>query len=447
MGAAGGALYERQQAPLPDVPVAQTPAEVRVKAVERNVETLDFSNAEAAGILEQRTEACSAGIWYTISRNHMTYNAEGWRTSLENLAGQVTTTAWDGWSVTYNGENRPVLWECVSTNSPTPNSSTPTLLSMSYDRMGRRVIKNDQRFVYNGYLQIADNSGNAYIWDPTAPVVTRPLVWLHGISLAYHSHDGNKNVSEVIASHGEIAAHYEYAPFGAIIVWHGESASKNPWRFSSEFAEDDTATVCYNYRHYEPVVGRWLVRDLIDERGGLNLYATCYNNLMGRSDVHGLLFGVNLYDLIQFGLGAYAGLSVRNWFNKVRYEYDCCHNGEMIDDLGKYDGAIDETMTSWTIAHRVTGCKLKAFGVDLWHVILLNIGHETLELLGLRPEFKSEFMEFYRESGNDLKRAVLEYFGDTAKDILAVLEGYFSDGKDCEDRYIPAECVKKGVSR
>ena len=46
----------------------------------------------------------------------MTYNAEGKRTSLENLAGQVTTTAWDGWSVTYNGENRPVLWECVSPN-------------------------------------------------------------------------------------------------------------------------------------------------------------------------------------------------------------------------------------------------------------------------------------------------------------------------------------------
>jgi hypothetical protein len=168
---------------------------------------------------------------------------------------------------------------------------------------------------------------------------------------------------------------------------------------------------------------------------------------MGRSDVQGLLFGIDLYELIQFGLGAYAGISVRNWFNKVRYEYDCCHNGENIDDLGKYDGVIDGTMTSWTIAHRVTGCKLKALGVDLWHVILLNIEHETLELLGLRPGFKSEFMEFYRKSGNDLRRAVLEYFGDTAKDILAVLEGYYSDGKDCEDKYIPDECVKKGVSR
>ena len=30
-------------------------------------------------------------------------------------------------SVTYNGENRPILWQCVSTNSLSPNSSTPPL--------------------------------------------------------------------------------------------------------------------------------------------------------------------------------------------------------------------------------------------------------------------------------------------------------------------------------
>ena len=53
MGAAGGALYERQPAPLPEASVSQTPAEVRVKAVERNVETLDFSNAEAAKFLRR----------------------------------------------------------------------------------------------------------------------------------------------------------------------------------------------------------------------------------------------------------------------------------------------------------------------------------------------------------------------------------------------------------
>ena len=42
----------RQTLPLPDVPVAALPAEVRVKAVERNVETLDLSNVEAMKFLK-----------------------------------------------------------------------------------------------------------------------------------------------------------------------------------------------------------------------------------------------------------------------------------------------------------------------------------------------------------------------------------------------------------
>ena len=58
--------------------------------------TRDVTLTNARGeIPEEITEAFIDGIWYTIARNRMTYNAEGKRTSLENLAGQVTTTAWD----------------------------------------------------------------------------------------------------------------------------------------------------------------------------------------------------------------------------------------------------------------------------------------------------------------------------------------------------------------
>ena len=182
-------------------------------------------------------------------------------------------TATGVWQVQYNGENRPILWENISTNSPTPNSSTPPLISMSYDRMGRRVTKNAQRFVYNGYLQIANfefsstnsqlttHNSQLFIWDPTEPVATRPLVWNRGTSTAYYTLDGNKNVSEVVATGGVICAHYEYAPFGAALVMHGVEAQSNPWRFSSEYAEDDVGLVYYNYRHYEPLIGRWISRD------------------------------------------------------------------------------------------------------------------------------------------------------------------------------------------
>ena len=100
-------------------------------------------------------------------------------------------------------------------------------------------------------------------------MATRPLVWFRGSFAAYHTHDGNKNVSEVLASAGDVQAHYEYAPFGALVAQHGKSTLENLWRFSSEYAEYDTRTVYYNYRHFEPVTGRWISRDPIDERGFL----------------------------------------------------------------------------------------------------------------------------------------------------------------------------------
>ena len=138
------------------------------------------------------------------------------------------------WSVTYNGENRPIDWICGSTN-----------IVMKYDRMGRRVeyvemvvdsvgstvvTNKHQRFVYDGYLcvQRLNGANNAvtdlFEWDPTERVATRPLYWQHRTSSdnysLFYTHDGNKNVSEVVfyqRARG-IAAHYEYAPFGEVTV-------------------------------------------------------------------------------------------------------------------------------------------------------------------------------------------------------------------------------------
>ena len=221
-------------------------------------------------------------------------------------------TATGVWQVQYNGENRPVLWENVSTNSPTPNSSTPTLISMSYDRMGRRVSKNDCQFVYVGFMQIVNSEHSTsniehqtFIWDPTEPVATRPLVWgqceestavnLEPSILNFYIHDGNKNVSEVVAEDCDVAAHYEYAPFGAIaraIIKFDTSiinlVGHNPYRFVSEFSEEALELVYYNYRHYTPLVGRWISRDPNSEHIEPHLYAFIMNRPISDIDMLGL---------------------------------------------------------------------------------------------------------------------------------------------------------------
>ena len=193
------------------------------------------------------------------------------------------------WQVQYNGENRPVQWTLINSSTPnssTPNSSTPSLIMMSYDRMGRRATKSTQRFVYDGYLQVADNCGNVYVWDPTDPVATKPLASLCGNCVVCYTHDGNKNISEGLAVNVYVAAHYEYAPFGTVPDQSGESALANPWRFSSEYADDDLAMVYYNYRNYEPSGGRWVERDVVDSV--VYLYVVCGNDIIARTDSLGL---------------------------------------------------------------------------------------------------------------------------------------------------------------
>ena len=206
------------------------------------------------------------------------------------------------WQVQYNGENRPVHWSCVQSNNQ-------TIILMSYDRMGRRVkyletcgsvTNSSKTFTYDGYLQVANfehSTSNfehqTFLWDPTEPIATRPLVWNSStfqpsnFSTSFYTHDGNKNVREVVVANGGISAHYEYTPFGAIMVKRGASAATNPWRFSSEYTEDDTAMVYYNYRHYEPVMGRWLSRDpLKSDESTLLLF--CKNTPMVNVDYIGL---------------------------------------------------------------------------------------------------------------------------------------------------------------
>ena len=79
---------------------------------------------------------------------------------------------------------------------------------------------------------------------------------------------------------GNIVAKYEYSPFGKITLQNGAYASANPFRFSSEYHDDETGLVYYNFRYYSPELGRWTNGDPIEEEGGWNLYQMVFNNIV-----------------------------------------------------------------------------------------------------------------------------------------------------------------------
>ncbi len=216
-----------------------------------------------------------------------------------DAAGNQTLvrTATGTWSVTYNAENRPVIFQKTT-------DSVTTRITCTYDYMGRRATKkveeittdaegnetttviSNHRFIYRGYLQIGccdlTRSGHPCLWlitwDPTQPVATRPLAIQKDGTWYIYGWDLTKNICEIFGQNGYIRNTYAYTPFGAVTA-NGDITQPIQW--SSEHYDSELALVYYNYRHYNPTDGRWINRDPIAEQGGWNLYVFFKNDYLG----------------------------------------------------------------------------------------------------------------------------------------------------------------------
>ncbi|MEE1288227.1 MAG: RHS repeat-associated core domain-containing protein, partial [Bacteroidaceae bacterium] len=148
-------------------------------------------------------------------------------------------------------------------------------------------------YIYRGYLQIAcvDLTRAAHpalwliTWDPTQPVATRPLAIQKDATWYTYGWDLTKNICEVYGQHGYIRTAYTYTPYGEVT---SAGDVTQPIQWSSEFNDTETALVYYNYRHYNPVDGRWTGRDYLGETAHHNLCVFSHNLVYKCYDVLGL---------------------------------------------------------------------------------------------------------------------------------------------------------------
>ncbi len=271
-----------------------------------------------------------------------TYDADGNATLIKTTTGT--------WQITYNGENRPVRFE---------NAGTQTVVECGYDSLGRRFEKKvtvagtlvlHERYAYRGYLQIAafDVAGTqepalkrVIYWDPTEETATRPLaISIVGDNVYFPTVDLTKNVCELVDFYGNVAATYDYAPFGNVSAGtpSGSAVPANPLQWSSEICDSELDLVYYNYRHYSPTDGRWLSRDPIEEERGLNLYTFIENNVVQQIDITGSYMfapGSEVWGTRPESWKIYEnkiineGISICNGYEQGG---TCCENGKLIED-------------------------------------------------------------------------------------------------------------------
>jgi len=71
------------------------------------------------------------------------------------------------------------------------------------------------------------------------------------------------------------------------IISSGTMADEFVFRFSTKYTDNETGLVYYGYRYLNPELGRWINRDPIEERGGLNVYGFVGNSLIHTVDYLG----------------------------------------------------------------------------------------------------------------------------------------------------------------
>ncbi len=228
------------------------------------------------------------------------YDADG-----NLLSGLAPTAALPGrgnLSFIYNADNRPVQ---IKSGDVVEETRT-------YDNQGRRIQKGNTITLYDGYNAIAEYDKNThalkstYAWGNDLSGTSQGAGGVGGLLsvtehnlqipvVSYPCYDANGNVTEYVSEEngGTLTAHYEYDAFGNVVRKTGEK--EYSYQFSTKPYDRLTGLVYYNYRDYDPLMGRWLGRDKEEEEGGFNLYAIKFNDFVNNYDYLGnFISGLNL---------------------------------------------------------------------------------------------------------------------------------------------------------
>ncbi len=241
----------------------------------------------------------------------------GWDYDLAAAPPLQAALAWQAAASSSGVASRPIL------STKDDNSVS---VACTYDYMGRRATKKvtengtvtlHQRYLYRGYLQIAacDLLRPAHpciwliTWDPTQDVATRPLAIQKDGTWYTYGWDLTKNICEVYGQQGYIRTACTYSPYGQVA---SSGDVEQPIQWSSEFNDTELALIYYNYRHYNPVDGRWMGRDFDQERKDLNDYLFAKNSPSYFTDVKGLWVIPVIIFIAGAVVGAYAGIFIEN---------------------------------------------------------------------------------------------------------------------------------------
>ncbi len=222
----------------------------------------------------------------------------------------------DQYKYTYDALNRLIRVNLKSNNK--------LIASYLYDAQNRRVSKTvgnkTTDYTYAG-SQVSDEYTRkgttrthvrTYVYGPEG---VDDLVFTDGPEglRSYHK-DGLGSVVAVTDEDGDVLETYNYEPYGEVTIYNpaglelNESAIGNEVLFTGQRLDPETGNYYYKARYYLSKLGRFLTRDPIGYKDGMNLYSYVGGNPIINTDPSGLYQEDFHYYNIYY-LGRMAGLS------------------------------------------------------------------------------------------------------------------------------------------
>lgn len=279
---------------------------------------LPVSNSEAPVHASVNVHAEASG--QSMDKTGHVFVAKAVEVFSHDLDGNQTG---DGrWTYTWDAENRLIA---VETKAVAITAGVPKQrLEFAYDDRWRRVSKkiygwnatnsdweltSEIRFLYDGWNLVAELGGSnnllrSYVWGldlsqtlggagGVGGLISETHYPATGPASYFPTYDGNGNIVALVkTTDGRPRAQYEYGPFGETVRATGSMAELNPFTFSTKYQDHTTGLLYYGHRYCRSTLGRWLNRDPIAEKGGLNLYGMVGNDVVNRWDYLGLLVSI-----------------------------------------------------------------------------------------------------------------------------------------------------------
>ena len=276
-------------------------------------------------------------------------------------------------------------------------TASGTLQTCEWDAENRLTAINTgttQRteFAYNGLgqrVRIVEKSGTSVlstkqlVWEPGAaqPSQERDAsnnvtkrYFAQGVQIItsgtpanyYYTFDHLGSIREMVDSSGTVQAQYDYRLYGHKIKLAGSMDAD--FGYAGYYYHQPSGLNLTLYRAYNSDLGRWISRDPIGERGGINLYGYVSNNPLAFTDPLGLwTFGVGITGIAGFigpggtlSGGIYVGHREGSpWYSGWSFGLLGTGGGGALAGAG---GSVS-VFAGWTNNSSV--CKLKGGGWDI----------------------------------------------------------------------------------